>query len=113
MTGSLAAPHGPFRRQLAFAECLRAFDGIAMLAGRGHFALRTLEQPGLPAVAGRLAVAARVHAHAHDRALRKAFAGDAVLKRLGRALHLYDPDELLAIVVAHERIARLVERDEM
>jgi hypothetical protein len=51
-----------------------------------------------------------MHAHAEDGALREAIARDAVPVRLGRALHLHDPNDLLALVVAHERIARFVER---
>src|SRR5262245_20997934 len=84
-----------------------------MLARLRHLALRALEKPRVAAVTGRLAVAARMHAHAEDRALREAFARDAMPKRLGPALHLHDPDDLLALRVAHERVARLIERHEV
>ena len=76
-----------------------------MLTRRGRFALRTAKQARIASVPGRLTVASRVHAHAHDRAVGKALARDAVTKRLGGAVHLHDPYEWLPFLVTDERVA--------
>src|SRR5262245_53418533 len=100
-------------RQLAGSERFGARNRVAMPARLGLGALRTLEQARLASVPGGLAIPSWMEAHAEDRALWEALLRDAVFVGLPGALHLNDPDEGFAFAVADERVALLVQRNEV
>src|SRR5438876_4757892 len=76
-------------------------------------AFRTLEYARIASVSGRLAVAPGMDSHAHDRAARKAFQRNSLFECFAGTFHLNDPDERLAFFIAHQRVAFVVQRNEV
>src|SRR5437762_11675262 len=100
-------------RQHAGPERLAAFDRVAMHTRFRRAAFLTLEYARIASVSGRLAVAPGMDSHAHDRAARKAFQRNSLFECFAGTFHLNDPDERLAVFIAHQRVAFVGQRYEV
>src|SRR5688572_1213647 len=100
------------RRQLAVAERLVPFDGVAVLAGGRRRVHRALEQRRPAAIAGRFAAAQRMQADADDGLRRELVDRDPLARRLRRTAHLDGPDDRLPLVVADHVLPLLVHHRE-
>src|SRR5438034_10897027 len=98
--------------QHAGAEGLVALDRVAMHTLFGHASPGTLEYTRISSVSGRLTIAPWMDSHADDRTSWEAFQCNTLFECFPSTLHLNDPNERLALLIAYQSVSFFVQRSE-
>src|SRR5207245_3119397 len=99
--------------QHARAERLAALDRVAMHTLLWHASLETLEYTRISSVSGRLTIPPLMDSHADDRASWEAFQCNTLFECFPGTLHLDDPNERLAFLIAYQSVSFFVQRNEV
>src|SRR2546426_2290836 len=97
----------------ARAEGLAALDRVAMHTLFGHASFGPLEYPRISSVSGRLTIPPWMDSHTDDRASWEAFQCNPLFECFPGTLHLDDPNERLAFLIAYQSVSFFVQRNEV